>query len=399
MTPVCPPVVCDALAATAQTAARDAALVTFGAFVGWVADGASWVLTQILVLLGDSTRIDLGAGWFTRHEHTMQQLGLLVVGPLLAAAVIGAVARQDLARLGRIVGVYLPVAALGSFVAVQVTQTALAVTDEMCRAVGGGIDGDAGAVLHRVLDGLASFRSPLATGGAMAGVASLLVICGVILVWLELVARSAAVYVAAMFLPLLLAGLVWPASARWSRRGVELLSALILSKFVIVAVLGLGAGALGQAGAGLHDVLTGAVFLLLAAFAPFALLRLVPVVEAAAIGHLEGISRRPVAAVASTAALPSHPILQQLGRTGGPLPPVESTVIGGSGGPSDAPGLVRVHTGGAVGGAATATAVADHPGHGRAGERIPAAHDQRATSDGPLPDGWWLRDEGWPDGG
>ena len=74
------------------------------------------------------------------------------------------------------------------------------------------------------------------------------------MLWLELLIRSAAVYVAVLFLPLAIATLVWPAVSHWCRRLVETLAALILSKFVIVAVLSLAAGALssGTAGTGVH---------------------------------------------------------------------------------------------------------------------------------------------------
>jgi hypothetical protein len=364
---VCPPVVCDVVGGAARTAARDAALVTFDAFVGWLADGARWVLTQVFVLMGDSTRIDLGVGWFSHHEQTMQKLAVMVVAPLLAAGVIGAVARQDLARLGRIVGVYLPVAGIGGFLAVQFTQVALAATDGLCQAVSGGFSGDAATVVNRVLNALASMRAPLASAGVMSGAASLLLIFGVVLIWLELLARSAAVYVAAMFLPLILAGLVWPATARWARRGVELLAALVLSKFVIVAVISLGASAVGQENGGLRDVMAGAALLLVAGFAPFTLLRLVPVVEAAAIGHLEGLSRRPVNAAVSTAALPSHPIIQQLRRSGGsgPMSPDLMNI-----GATDAP----------------------------AGQAVSASLEKPAAAGGeaPLTEGWWLRDDSWP---
>jgi hypothetical protein len=91
---------------------------------------------------------------------------------------------------------------------------------------------------------------------------------------------------------------------------VDTLVALILSKFVIVSVLSLAAGALaggsgsspsGSAGSAagggsFTDVLGGAALLLLAAFAPWALFRLLPFLEAGAVGHLEGAGRRSVQA-------------------------------------------------------------------------------------------------------
>jgi len=122
---------------------------------------------------------------------------------------------------------------------------------------------------------------------------ALLVAFGAFMLWVELLVREAAVYVAVLFLPLGLASLVWPAISHWCRRLVDTLAALILSKFVIVAVLALAAGALASgSGTGFAPVLGGGALLLLAAFTPFTLLRLVPAVEAGAVHQLEGSRQR-----------------------------------------------------------------------------------------------------------
>jgi hypothetical protein len=120
--------------------------------------------------------------------------------------------------------------------------------------------------------------------------------------WLELLVRAAAVYVAVLFLPLAMATLVWPSVAHWCRRLVETLTALILSKFVIVATLSLAASAVGSgtagtgdAGSGFASVLAGGALLVLATFVPFSILRLIPLVEAGAVGHLDGVRQRAVA--------------------------------------------------------------------------------------------------------
>ncbi len=119
------------------------------------------------------------------------------------------------------------------------------------------------------------------------------------LLWVELLVRAAAVYVAVLFLPLALISLVWPAISHWCRRLVETLAALILSKFVIVAILSLASSALasgtagpGANGSGFSSVLAGGALLLLASFTPFVLLRLIPIVEQGAIHQLEGARHR-----------------------------------------------------------------------------------------------------------
>ena len=68
----------------------------------------------------------------------------------------------------------------------------------------------------------------------------------------------------------------------WAARAVELLIALILAKFAIVAVLTLAAAALGHGVfAGPTAMLAGVALLTLAAFAPWALVRLMPMAEVA----------------------------------------------------------------------------------------------------------------------
>jgi len=101
-----------------------------------------------------------------------------------------------------------------------------------------------------------------------------------------------------------MATLVWPSVAHWCRRLVETLTALILSKFVIVATLSLAASAVGSgtagtgdAGSGFASVLAGGALLVLATFVPFSILRLIPMVEAGAVGHLDGVRQRSAAAL------------------------------------------------------------------------------------------------------
>jgi hypothetical protein len=118
----------------------------------------------------------------------------------------------------------------------------------------------------------------------------LFVIAAAFFLWIELLLREAAVYVIVLMLPLAFAAFVWPARRIWAVRAVELLVALILSKFAIVAVLSLGGAAISSAGSSLTGLMAGAVLVMLAAFSPWALLRLIPLAEIAsgAVGPLRG---------------------------------------------------------------------------------------------------------------
>ena len=129
---------------------------------------------------------------------------------------------------------------------------------------------------------------------AFAGlIAGLVAAVAAVIIWVELLLRGVAIYATLLFFPIALAGLAWEPSRRWARRLAELLTALIFAKFVIVAVLSLAAGALASGGEGYAGVLSGAALLLVAAFAPFLLLRVIGVFEVAvAAAALEGARQR-----------------------------------------------------------------------------------------------------------
>lgn len=320
----------------------------------WVSSGAVWLLGQIGSLLASTTAVDLGASWFTGHYQTMAGLAGVVVVPLLLAGVIQAVHRQSASMLVRSVVVNVPLALLLTAVAVQLVGLGLSLTDAMSSAVSQGSGVDTG----HLFDGVATaLQAPAATAVSAADPApptfivllgSLAVVVGALLLWIELVVRAAAVYVAVLFLPLALASLAWPAIAHWCRRLVDTLVALILGKFVVVAVLALGVSALGAGvdgtgtgNPGFTSVLAGAALLALAAAAPWALFRLLPFLEAGAVAHLEGVGRR----TAMTATGPTRSLAQTALRM---------AAAGGSGGTSEVGTALAAGAGraaGATGGA------------------------------------------------
>ncbi len=334
---------------------KDAAQTVFDGFSTWLAKGAQDVIGAVVGLLqpaasdlGKVAQPDLGQGWFGQRMAVMLPVATLVVLPLVLVATIGAVLRQDSRRLARIWGVALPAAILGGFAAVSLTGEALKATDALCSAVSSGIGPGMLDALKRVGASLVALSS---TSPFLAVVAACVAVVGALFIWLELLLRAAAIDLAVFFVPVALVGLVWPATAHWTKRHLELLAALILSKFVIVASLTLAADAVGQ-GSDAGSVMQGGAILLLAGFAPFVLLRLAPVVEAAAIGHLEGVARRPVHAATSA---PSHPLFGML----------MGAATGGGGGAAGAAAAGGGAGGGGGGGGAAAVpagTVPDQPG-------------------------------------
>ena len=280
----------------------------------WVASGAEWLLSQIGHVLISTTTIDIGASWFHQHYVEMTVLAGAVVLPLLLVSTMQAVYRQNAGQLIRAFFVQLPLALLLGVVAIQIVVLCLSATDAMCTAVAGGSGSDVTDLLTGVSNGMVAALGDPTMATFVLLLVGLLVAVAAFVLWLELLVRAAAVYVAVLFLPLALATLVWPSVSHWCRRLVETLAALILSKFVIVATLSLAASAVssgavggtsGGAGSGFASVLAGGALLVLSTFVPFAILRLIPMVEAGAVGHLEGARQRgmaPLTALPRTAA-------------------------------------------------------------------------------------------------
>ena len=290
----------------------------------WVASGAEWLLGQIGDVLVSTTAVDIGAGWFRHHYGQMAALAGVVVLPLLLVSTIQSVVRQDAGQLVRTFLLRLPLALLLAAVALQAVALSLSATDAMSDAVAGGSGADVTALVRGLTTDLAAAAADPSIASFVLLLISLLVAVAAFVLWLELLIRAAAVYVAVLFLPLALAALVWPAVSHWCRRLVETLAALIVSKFVIVATLSLAAGAVssGTAGSGAHgagfsSVLAGGALLVMATFVPFAILRMIPAVEAGAVMHLDGLQARGAAAVARPVrSAAGHALHEGLGALG-----------------------------------------------------------------------------------
>ena len=274
----------------------------------WVASGAEWLLGQIGAVLSATTTVDVGASWFRTHYGQMTALAGVVILPMLLASTLQAVVRQNPGQLVRTYLVQLPLALLLAVVAIQLVILSLSATDAMSDAVAGGTGADVASLLSGVTTGLVAAAADPTIASFVLLLIALLIAVAAFVLWLELLIRAAAVYVAVLFLPLALATLVWPAVSHWCRRLVETLAALILSKFVIVATLSLAAGAVssGTAGTGAHgsgfsSVLAGGALLVMATFVPFAILRMIPAVEAGAVAHLDGLRERGTATMTAPA--------------------------------------------------------------------------------------------------
>jgi hypothetical protein len=262
-------------------AATSAIAIGIGA---WTLGGAKYALRETAVVLGDTSSPQLESTWFSSTYWRVAGIAVLLTLPFLFAAAVHALLRSDLALLLRAAFGYLPLAMLAVSIAAPVTMLLLAASDQLSAIVSSATGNASNRFVSFSVGALGELT--VAAGPFMAFFLCLFVVAGAVVLWIELLMREAAVYVIVLMLPLAFAGMVWPARRIWAIRAVELLVALVMSKFAIVAVLSLGGAALvSGTSASSHSVtaaLAGAVLLIMGAFTPWALLRLLPLAEVAA---------------------------------------------------------------------------------------------------------------------
>jgi len=266
------------VAGSAASAVADSGL---DAIAGWVLSGTKSALEEVAHLISATTSPDLTGSWFSSTYWRVAGLAALLTVPFVFAAMIQAVLRSDLPLIGKVVFTYLPVSLLSVSLAAPLVMLLLSATDQMCSVVSSvAVDGGASFLDRAAV--VAGGLSTLDGSPFFAVMVGLFAVAAALMLALELMIRAAAVYVVVLMLPLAFAAFVWPARRIWAIRLVELLISLILSKFVIVAVLSLAGSALSSSDPGVSRLLTATALLLLSTFAPWALLRILPFTELAA---------------------------------------------------------------------------------------------------------------------
>lgn len=243
----------------------------------WVLDGTRAALDSVAHIIGVTTAPNLESSWFSATYWRVAGLATVLTLPFLFAAAVHALLRSDPMLVARAALVQLPLALVGVSMAAPVVMLLLAATDQMCAVVAGPGAGGGARFLTNAGQQIVG-ASALAGSPFFAMAIGLMTIGAAVGLMVELLIREAAVYVVVLMLPLAFAALVWPARRVFSVRLLELLTALILSKFVIVAVLSLAGSALGHA-SGVPRLLTAMTLVLLSCLAPWALLRLIPFTE------------------------------------------------------------------------------------------------------------------------
>lgn len=342
--------VTDAAGSAARATAEPIVQSIASTFVGWLANACRDVGSQLVSVLARSASPQFDGDWWASPQNrelmgTVSALAaLLAIAFLLLAVLQGLLAGDPVGMLRTALG-HVPMSVLGVGVVIAVTELLLRVTDEATALVVRGTSENLG----RFIQGF-GLDASMWTGGLAAVVLLAVFLIGALLVWAELVVRSALVYLLVAFAPLVLAARIWPAARGMFRKLCELGIALIVSKLAIGLALALGATALGAgdapapggaapgaAGGGmsLAGLLGGATLMGLAAFTPFVVLRLLPLVETAVVAH--GVSRSPIRGAQVAAAASAYPA--RLTRLASGPAGAASSVPGGSSGTLGPPAL------------------------------------------------------------
>ena len=284
----------------------------FDGITNWIAKGCVQLLGFVWSVMDRTSSPQLNAEWFSGTSTSPYQVAfrigtLVLLGSFLAAIAHG-VAVGDVGGIVRRAFADLPLTVFAMVALVAITQAALGLTDSMTDAVWESTRASA----ISVFDGIGNVTTSVSGGSFLAPLVLLVLMAALLFLWFVLMLRDSLIYlVVVLAVAFGLPGMVWPALRGMARHTVELLAALILAKPVIALALSVGVGALGGVGAtgqpgakasdnGLAEfgtLVVGIITFGLAAFMPYLVYRLLPVVAAATVAA--GVASGPLRAAST----------------------------------------------------------------------------------------------------
>ena len=291
----------------AAEAAGEAVLDLVVQFVfGLIADAVAAATGAIVSAMDSTTAVDLNGGFFpalTPIRQTVLGMSMALVLALFFISIVRSLAAGEPGAIIRAALVDVPSAMLLMVMSVTVAWILIRIVDEASLAV----TGDVGAAMGEFTASLVVVEA--LTGAGLLGIIfGLLFVVGAILVWLQLMVRAALIYILIVLAPLGFATRTHPGTRQIARRTIEMGIALILSKFGVAVAFGVGATAIESSngvvegeGVDLTGMMAGVAVMLMAAFMPWLIWKVFPLVEAATAAA--GVERSPVKAAVSAASL------------------------------------------------------------------------------------------------
>ena len=294
-----------------------------------VIEGAAWVFGQLIERINASTTPDLSAGWYKNGPYQkMLGVAVFLTAIMLVLGICHAVASGDPGGVLRRVIVEAPKAVLGITVLVALTKFGLDLTDALSNEL---MAGSAGPVKQFVKTMTERSTRELALSPAVVmGLSAFVMLIGSLVIWAELLIRSALIYLLVALAPVAIAARLWTPTKDMSQRVTQYLAGFVVAKLIVALCLSIGLGAINSGSGGdspapaapgtpaasvaaksdsaptpqdaedLGLILMGAALVGLAAFSPFTAIKLMPVAENAA--HQQGVKGGPGRAVTTAAS-------------------------------------------------------------------------------------------------
>jgi hypothetical protein len=298
-----------------------------GAVTSWVMGGVLAAIEAIWEVIDNTTRVETSAEWFSLEAGSpvamATAIGVTVTVLTVLLAVIRAVLAGSPGGVLRVVGIDLPMAVFAAAATVGVSAVLLDLADAVADWVWNSGRGNAA----QALENIALTQMTGLPGSQFLGVLlSVLLLLALVFVWIVLFVRQSLIYIVVV----LALAFAWPVAIfpplrDTARKTIELLVALIVAKPVMVLAMSVGISALGGVGATappaeidcdganwvecaarhqeqatvnlqveLGALITGVVAFGLAAFMPFLVWRLMPLVTAAVVA--QGVASGPLRA-------------------------------------------------------------------------------------------------------
>ncbi|MGH8894736.1 MAG: type IV secretion system protein [Actinomycetes bacterium] len=288
------PIDCDGLTGRINPACRlgdlaeQAAGSVAGGAIRELAEGvvgaASEVLTSVLAFVAAPIHPELDSQWYVEGFQRMVSVSALFATVFFLVGLMQSVVHRSTSDLGRVVG-FTVGAFAASGIVLYLAQGFIALVDVATAQVAAGAPKDMVQTFDALIRPLTQLTAGSPGQAFLAMLLGLFVALASLAMYVELFIRNVMIHVVVYFLPLMLVGTIWGPTRRWARRAIEFLAVLIFSKFVLYAVVALGWSAVSsfddqRLTASWGSVLTGLVLLTVAAFMPYLLFKLLPIMEA-----------------------------------------------------------------------------------------------------------------------
>lgn len=271
MNPVC------LVGAATSAATSEVADSAFSRIAGWFGLAAQAAATWLWREIDTATTLDLTSPALRTQLAATGAIATVLCLGLFLIQVITSTLRSEPGGLGRALTGLL-VSFVGSVLALAATQALLAAVDALSAGL-------LSYTLHTSMAGLgqklavtqlAAVKNP-----AVSLLLSVVVIAAVVIVWAAMMLRKVMLLIAAVLAPLAFAGATADITRGWVRKWVEFVAAMVVSKLLLVIILGIGLSVLngaGQSGTGVTQSTTqlagGALVLLLGGLSPWVAIRM-----------------------------------------------------------------------------------------------------------------------------